>query len=131
MRAAAKAGATTECPPIEASDFDSRVLDLAKANAERAGVASSIRLKNVRIGDLDRRDGAGWLVTNPPYDERMRADDRVWSEISTGLYRVPGYNAVLLSGSPDLERAISQKPRFKLPLWNGTIECRLLGYPPR
>ncbi|MFI5298858.1 MAG: class I SAM-dependent RNA methyltransferase [Polyangiales bacterium] len=131
LRAAAKAGATTECPPIDASDFDSRVLDLAKANAERAGVASSITLKNVRIGDLERRTGAGWLVTNPPYDERMRADDRVWSEISSGLYRVPDYNAVLLSGSPDLERAISQKPRFKIPLWNGTIECRLVGYGPR
>ena len=67
----------------------------------------------------------------PPFLQRMRADDRLWSEISTGLYRAADYNAVLLSGSPDLERAIAQKPKFKIPLWNGTIECRLLGYPPR
>lgn len=62
----------TECPVIQASDRDAGAVELAQANAERAGVADRIELTCRAVSAIEPI-GTGWVVTNPPYGLRVRS----------------------------------------------------------
>jgi len=40
----------------------------------------------------------------------------------------PGWTAGVITGSPDLVKAVGLKAARRIPLFNGPIECRLLKY---
>jgi len=54
-------------------DRDAGAVGFSQQNAERAGVASLVHFKHQAISDLPRLPGNGWVVTNPPYGERVSA----------------------------------------------------------
>ncbi|MCC1497184.1 bifunctional 23S rRNA (guanine(2069)-N(7))-methyltransferase RlmK/23S rRNA (guanine(2445)-N(2))-methyltransferase RlmL [Alcanivorax sp. 1008] len=58
---------------LKGFDADDSVQRQARANAERAGVASLIHFERRELGQLRKRDfsGDGMLVTNPPWGERL------------------------------------------------------------
>jgi putative N6-adenine-specific DNA methylase len=60
---------------IVGADRDAGAVDAARANAERAGVADEVELRHASVSDLAPPSGAtpGWLVSNPPYGERLNA----------------------------------------------------------
>lgn len=75
LRSAAQARIRPSAVPIHASDVSFRMVDFARRNAERAGVADAIRFNG---GDaLERPAPAlpealpGTLMLNPPYGERI------------------------------------------------------------
>ena len=75
LKAAAKARIHDSAVPIHASDVSFRMVDFARRNAERAGVAQAIAFNG---GDaLDRpapplpQGMPGTLMLNPPYGERI------------------------------------------------------------
>ena len=56
---------------IYGSDLDPAAINLAKENAERAGVANTIRFEEKDIRDFSPSEARGEIVCNPPYGERM------------------------------------------------------------
>lgn len=70
---AADAGVLPAPPAlIHGADRDGGAITSATANAERAGVSDSISLANAAVSNLKRPAGpAGWLVTNPPWGDRV------------------------------------------------------------
>lgn len=60
-----------EAPIIQASDRDAGAIELARANAERAGVASDIEFACRAVSALQPPPAPGWVVTNPPYGLRV------------------------------------------------------------
>ena len=80
MKAAARSRVHASAVPIHASDVSFRMVDFARRNAERAGVAHAIVFNG---GDaLERPAPAlppelpGTLVVNPPYGERIEPGGR-------------------------------------------------------
>lgn len=61
-----------ERPVILASDRDAGAIKMARENAERAGVADVIQFSQRAVSALEPPPGLGWVVTNPPYGERLR-----------------------------------------------------------
>jgi len=136
--------------PIFASDVSFRMVDFARRNAERAGVAQWITFNG---GDaLDRPAPAldarlpGTLMLNPPYGERIAvggkaarpsAQDRdvpddFFPRLATHWKRAytqhpAGWTAYVLSPEklPGLMRL---KESRRVPMWNGPIECRLFRF---
>ncbi len=49
---------------------------MAKANAERAGVAEHIQFENHAVSNIHPPREKGWVVTNPPYGERSQQRGR-------------------------------------------------------
>jgi putative N6-adenine-specific DNA methylase len=47
------------------------------------------------------------------------------------LRQLHGWRMFILAGNPAFESAFHLKPTSARTFWNGPIECRLLGYPPR
>jgi putative N6-adenine-specific DNA methylase len=67
------------CPaPVLASDRNAGAIRAATANAERAGVSADIDFATRPLSAIDPPANAGWIITNPPYGERVgnRADAR-------------------------------------------------------
>jgi putative N6-adenine-specific DNA methylase len=67
------------CPaPVLASDRNAGAIRAATANAERAGVSADIDFATRPLSAVGPPANAGWIITNPPYGERVgnRADAR-------------------------------------------------------
>jgi 23S rRNA (guanine2069-N7)-methyltransferase / 23S rRNA (guanine2445-N2)-methyltransferase len=133
---------------LRGSDRDARVLQTARHNAERAGVADLVRfdtgalsdarpVQTVRSTEAVPGDGApadrvaaGLLATNPPYGVRLEdreAARAVHRELGAVLReRFTGWDAAVLTGAPELGRELGIRAHRTHTLWNGAIECRLL-----
>lgn len=74
----------------------------------------------------------GNIITNPPYGDRLGEVEKLLplykSFGDTFKKKCAGWNAAVFTGSAELMKAIGLRPRRKIPLWNGPIECRLLTY---
>jgi putative N6-adenine-specific DNA methylase len=138
MKAQAKAEALPRAPaPIIARDIGAKVVAAAVRNATEAGVAADVRIEQGDARDAQPFAEEGTLCTNPPYGERLSGgDDPIQRKKLEGFYRgfaaaLPrfrGWDAVILSGSPVLDRSIPLKAQVSHRLWNGPIETRLLRY---
>ncbi len=99
--------------------------------------SSSFSHPNLKFGQRMVVDAApnvaqGLMVMNPPYAERL-GDEK---ELET-LYELigdtmkksfPGWGAYILTGNLALAKKVGLKPSRKFPLFNGSIDCRLLKY---
>lgn len=152
----AKARIHASAVPILASDISFRMVDFARRNAERAGVANAITFHG---GDALERPAPvlppgmpGTLMLNPPYGERIdalgkaaarrtpraSAEDRGtppdffarlaahWKRAYTG--HPPGWTAWVLSPDMKLPGAMRLAASRRMPMWNGPIECRLYRF---
>jgi putative N6-adenine-specific DNA methylase len=138
MKAAAHAEALPRAPaPIVARDIGAKVVAAALRNVAQAGVAADVRVEKGDARDATPFAETGCIVANPPYGERLSGgDDPVQRKKLEGFYRLfaealsrfSGWDAVILSGSPLLDRAIPLTPDVRHRLWNGPIETRLLRY---
>ena len=116
---------------IFASDIDSKAVAMAKANAERAGVADLIRFETADAREFARETERGVLVTNPPYGERIGE-----KEEAEALYRafgqafrgVSNWQLYLLSSHTEFERCFGREADKKRKLYNGMIKCDLFMY---
>ena len=59
---------------ILASDRDAGAIEMAQANAARAGVADAIDFSCRPVSAVTPPGGPGWVVTNPPYGLRVGAN---------------------------------------------------------
>ncbi len=126
MREEARARATPLPADVLASDVDPASISLARANAKDSGV--HFRVEERDIAELRPTAPSGFVVTNPPYGERVAADAGLYKRIAEALDRLEGHTVCILAGTPDIERAIGRRPTRWLALFNGAIECRLLTY---
>lgn len=117
--------------PIVGYDLDSRAIDAARANLERAWLTpDSIRFE---IGDASTAPppaDTGWLVTNPPYGERLPDDDSgLWRAWAQNLkQRYSGWHVNIISSDLDLPKQMRLKPLRRYPLHNGGLDCRLFSF---
>jgi 23S rRNA G2445 N2-methylase RlmL len=126
MRDEARAARLSEGPPVLATDVDARSVDLARDNARSAGVDVRVERRDVRA--LVPLVPPGFVVSNPPYGERLAADATLYEGLARALRGMHGHTVALLAGTPAIGRAMQQQPDRWWLLYNGPIECRLLVY---
>ncbi len=117
---------------ILGADRDTRMIELARTNADAAGVAGFVGFVQgdaeslVRPVDL----GTGLVIVNPPYGERLGAN----ADLAV-MYRAfgarlqeefVGWDAAIIVADEELGHALGLRAHRKYTLYNGAIECRLL-----
>jgi 23S rRNA (guanine2445-N2)-methyltransferase / 23S rRNA (guanine2069-N7)-methyltransferase len=118
---------------ILGSDVDSEAVRMAIANGEHAGVADWLHVEKRALGEIVApKGGAGLVVSNPPYGERIGAESglpALYSELGSTLRdRFQGWQAAILTGNPPLARNLGIYAKRSHRFYNGTIECRLLRF---
>ena len=118
--------------PIVGIERDPAVLEQARQNAKAAGVADWIELRLGDARDLEPPPGVGLVVCNPPYGERLgerQEAEALHAALGERLrQRCGGWTLWLLSGNPELTRALRLKASRRVPISNGGIDCRWLRY---
>ncbi|MCV2419539.1 class I SAM-dependent RNA methyltransferase [Paucibacter sp. DJ2R-2] len=158
IKQAAKDREHAPAVPIFCSDVAFRMVDFARRNAERAGVAQYIQFNG---GDALERPAPelpegmpGTILMNPPYGERIEvrgkagnvqmsrdaggseardAGDDFFPRLAAHWKRAytqnaAGWTAWLLCPDMKLPSKMRLKESRKFPMWNGPIECRLFRF---
>ena len=135
---------------IYGSDVAFRMVDFARRNAERAGVADVIAFRG---GDALQRmppvEQGGVMLLNPPYGERIEVAgvagvagqaagrEAAWMDKDGDFFtqlashwkkNYAGWNAWILTPDLKLPSKMRLKESRRVPLWNGPIECRLFRF---
>jgi putative N6-adenine-specific DNA methylase len=113
------------------NELNKWVLEKAKANIEAAGVEDMITLHLGDFIDFEHGLKRGVVIINPPYGEKLNVDDleKLYSDIGTRLkHHYTGFKAWIFTGSPEGAKAIGLRPNRRIKLFNGPLECRLLGF---
>jgi putative N6-adenine-specific DNA methylase len=126
LRREARAARLREGPRIVASDADARAVAYTRDNAREAGVA--LVLEQRSINEVRPLEPPGFVVTNPPYGERLDAGDALYEDLGRSLRRLRDHTVALLAGTPAIGRAMRREPDRWWILYNGAIECRLLVF---
>ncbi|MBW7982431.1 bifunctional 23S rRNA (guanine(2069)-N(7))-methyltransferase RlmK/23S rRNA (guanine(2445)-N(2))-methyltransferase RlmL [Enterobacillus tribolii] len=116
-------------------DVDRRVIDLARANARRAGVGEVISFE---AGDVARLQNplpqgpVGTVVSNPPYGERLESEPALIALHST-LGRIMksafgGWQLSLFSASPELLSCLQLRAERQFKAKNGPLDCVQKNY---
>ena len=116
-------------PAILASDRDAGAIAMARANAERAGVLDWIEFEQRAISAIAPPVGPGWVVTNPPYGERVSPGKDLrdlYARFGDVLRQAcPGWTVAVLCSDPVLLGQMQMELDQSIRLSNGGISVRL------
>ena len=113
------------------SDIDADALELAKANALRAGVQANIAWKQADLRDFAPETEKGTLICNPPYGERMldiQQANELYRIMGKKFDKKRGWSYYIISPSEQFESLFGRRADKRRKLYNGMIKCQLYMY---
>jgi putative N6-adenine-specific DNA methylase len=114
---------------IFASDRDAGAVQMARENAERAGVAESIQFECQAVSAIHPPQVPGWVVTNPPYGLRISEGKdlrNLYAQFGNVLRaQCPGWNVSVLSSDLMLLGQIGLKFDTSFSMTNGGVSVKL------
>ena len=116
---------------IQGYDIDPLAIKAALENSRAAGTDRWIHFQQRPVSQLAHSGRYGFLVTNPPYGERLEEKDAL-----PGLYRqlgerfaaLDGWSLYLLTAYEDAERYIGRKANKNRKIYNGMLRTYLYQF---
>jgi len=131
--AAARREAGGALLPIFGSDIAADAVARAEQNLAYAGLDDLVTVERADLLNRAAPAPTGVLVANPPYGERIGEADELaafYPKLGDALKKnFSGWDCWLLSADTRLPKLIGLKPKRKIPLFNGNLECRLYLFP--
>lgn len=117
---------------IWGNDIDIQVLQQAEKNLEFTKLHHDVMLYNGSFEDQDPPEGKTLIVTNPPYGERIKIEDlnAMYELLGDTFKKKYGENCEvwLISSDFDALKHIGLKPSKKIPMLNGSLDCRFVKF---
>lgn len=123
---------------IQGYDIDGEIVAAARENAREAGVEHMIHLQKRPVSQLSHPKKYGFLITNPPYGERLFEKEEL-----PGLYRELGerfaalecWSAYIITAYEDAEKYMGRRADKNRKIYNGMMKTYLYQFlgpkPPR
>lgn len=122
-------------PRIMGSDISGKSLNASQQNLEATGFVRKVKLEKAdfftRLAPPTSDGKGGTMIMNPPYDERLKLDDAIdfHRKIGDALKKNwKGWTVWVMTGNLEAAKFIGLRPRRKIHLFNGALECRLLKF---
>ena len=116
---------------IQASDINGDMIDMAKLNAQQAGLLHSIRFKQLAVKDFSTTKENGVIVANPPYGKRLSDQAMVrqlYKEMGQAFAPLTTWSKYILTSDMGFEKAYGSQATKRRKLYNGTIRTDLFQY---
>ncbi|MCD8741139.1 class I SAM-dependent RNA methyltransferase [Mucilaginibacter roseus] len=117
---------------IIATDLSADAVDIARRNANTAGVEHLIDFNVCDFADTEVPEQPGVVMFNPEYGERLGVHTKLEATYKRiGDYmkqKCLGYRGYIFTGNPDLAKKIGLKASRRIEFYNGKLDCRLLEY---
>lgn len=116
---------------IQGYDIDPQVIKVARHNAKLAGVEQYIHFQQRDVKDLSHPKKYGFLITNPPYGERLEEKKDL-----PELYRIFGerfraldsWSAFFITAYEDAQKYFGGKATKNRKIYNGMIKTYFYQY---
>ena len=110
---------------IQGYDIDGDVIRIARRNAREAGVDHLIHFQERNVRDLRHSGKYGFIITNPPYGERLEDKKdlpqlyRTFGESFAGL---DTWSAYMITSYEDAQRYFGRKADKNRKIYNGMLK---------
>lgn len=117
------------------SDIDGRVIERARSNVRRAGIAELIQFEVKDVAQLSNplpKGPYGTVISNPPYGERLESEPSLIA-LHNLLGRIMksqfgGWNLSMFSASPELLSCLQLRAERQFKAKNGPLDCVQKNY---
>lgn len=123
---------------IQGYDIDGEIIRAARQNAQRAGVDHLIHFQQRPVSSLSHPKKYGFLITNPPYGERLEEKEALpalYREVGERFKQLDSWSAYLITSYEDAERYIGRKADKNRKIYNGMMKTYFYQFlgpkPPR
>ena len=123
---------------IQGYDLDPDIVKCAMANAKEAGVDKYIHFQARDVKDLKNHKHYGFIITNPPYGERLEekaALPELYKTIGESFAGLSDWSMYLITSYEDAEKYIGRKADKNRKIYNGMIKSYFYQFmgpkPPR
>lgn len=116
---------------IYGSDISPAAIKIADQNIKEAFLTKMINTKPMNFFDFKPVSKTGFMVTNPPYGERLQPDDLkiFYQKIGDKLkLDFTGFTSWIIGSNNEVMKFIGLKPEEKIKLFNGPLECTYRKY---
>ena len=127
----AKSEVRTLDQPIWACDIDQSILEIAKLNANNAGVLQDIYFKQVAVKDFATDLENGVIIANPPYGKRLKEKktaEELYVQMGEALSKYDDFSQYYLVGDPEFEQFFGKTATKKRKLFNGNLRVDFYQY---
>ena len=138
MDEAAELADDTVSVDIQGYDADGDIIRSARANAEAAGVGHLIHFQRRQVAELSHPKKYGFLITNPPYGERIEEKSNLpalYTQLGERYRMLDSWSAYIITAYEDVEKYIGRKADKNRKIYNGMMKTyyyQFLGpKPPR
>ena len=110
---------------IQGYDIDGEVIKAARENAERAGVDHMIHFQERPVAQLSHPKKYGFLITNPPYGERIEDKENLpelYRTIGERFAALDSWSAYIITAYEDTERYFGRKADKNRKIYNGMMK---------
>ncbi|NMA91160.1 MAG: class I SAM-dependent RNA methyltransferase [Amphibacillus sp.] len=116
---------------ITGSDLNPKMIEIAKQNAIEAGLADLINWKQMNAADFHPKENNGYLITNPPYGERLNNQaevETIYQQLGQAMNRNQSWSHYILTSNENFEKLYGKKATKKRKLFNGFIKVDYYQY---
>ncbi|WP_026651039.1 THUMP domain-containing class I SAM-dependent RNA methyltransferase [Butyrivibrio proteoclasticus] len=110
---------------IQGYDLDPEMIEIARINAKKAGVDHMIHFQARDVADLSHRKKYGFIITNPPYGERIGDQDilpSLYKTIGARYKALDAWSMFLITGYEQAEKYIGLKATKNRKIYNGMLK---------
>ena len=110
---------------IQGFDIDESVIRAARENAERAGVDHLIHFQKRDVAMLSHPKKYGFIITNPPYGERLEekaALPALYGTLGERFKALDSWSLFVITAYEDAQKAIGRKADKNRKIYNGMMK---------
>ena len=110
---------------IQGYDVDDDMVSIARANARLAGVEEMIHFQRRGVEQLSHPKKYGFIITNPPYGERLEEGEnlpRLYGTIGERYRMLDSWSMYLITSYENAEQAIGRKADKNRKIYNGMMK---------
>ena len=123
---------------IQGYDIDDKMVSIARENARLAGVEGKIHFQRRPVSQLSHPKKYGFLITNPPYGERLEekaALPQLYRELGERFAALDSWSMYLITAYENAQQDIGRKADKNRKIYNGMMKTYFYQYqgpkPPR
>jgi putative N6-adenine-specific DNA methylase len=116
---------------LQGYDIDPEVVAAARSNAKEAGVEHMIHFQQREVSQLSHPKKYGFLITNPPYGERLEDKanlPELYRQLGERYAALDSWSAYIITAYEDAERYIGRKADKNRKIYNGMMKTYLYQY---
>lgn len=110
---------------ISGYDLDPEMINIAKQNAHAAGIDQMIRFEVKDAGALSHSEKYGFIITNPPYGERLEEKSAIpalYKKFGERFRMLDTWSLYMISSYEGTEKDIGRKADKNRKIYNGMMK---------